>query len=259
MWIDDEGRRPFVGDPTHVALYNPGQIYRRRPISPEGDRSDWFAVAPDAFREIAADFDPAAAHHPRVGFRNRQAPSDSITYWRQRRVFDYVRTNAEPDVLAVEESVVEILSHILSVSGRRPVAVDGARTQNVALVENARTLLAVRYGRKESLSAMARQLGCSMFHLCRVFRKYTGGTLHEYRHQLRVRHALELVASGSTDLLAVALALGYSSHSHFTAAFRSAFGMSPSALRAATLTTLLESRRRTTVRAHVNHRFRRME
>jgi AraC-like DNA-binding protein len=44
---------------------------------------------------------------------------------------------------------------------------------------------------------------------------------------LRVRSSLELLL-GSDDILTVAIALGYSSHSHFTAAFRRAFGLSPS-------------------------------
>jgi transcriptional regulator GlxA family with amidase domain len=57
-------------------------------------------------------------------------------------------------------------------------------------------------------------------------------TLHDYRQQLRVRHALETVTAGKSDLLDVALGLGYSGHSHFTAAFREAFGAPPSVLRA---------------------------
>jgi transcriptional regulator GlxA family with amidase domain len=72
-----------------------------------------------------------------------------------------------------------------------------------------------------------------VFHLCRVFRRHVGMTLHEYRQQLRVRHALETVASGDVDLLQVALELGFSGHSHFTAAFRAAFGAPPSVLRTA--------------------------
>ena len=57
VWITHEGGAPFVGDPTHAALYNPGQAYTRGQISPDGDRSDWFAIAPALLRELSADLD----------------------------------------------------------------------------------------------------------------------------------------------------------------------------------------------------------
>ncbi|MEZ4619900.1 MAG: helix-turn-helix domain-containing protein [Caldilineaceae bacterium] len=55
--------------------------------------------------------------------------------------------------------------------------------------------------------------------------------MHQYTAQLRMRAALERITDPGTDLTAVALDLGYSSHSHFTSAFRRAFGILPSALR----------------------------
>ena len=48
---------------------------------------------------------------------------------------------------------------------------------------------------------------------------------------MRLRTALERAADPGADLTDLALDLGYSSHSHFTAAFRKAFGVTPSAFR----------------------------
>ena len=78
-----------------------------------------------------------------------------------------------------------------------------------------------------------------MFHLCRCFRAGTGLTLHEYRTQLRLRGALEALESGDCDLTRLALDTGFSSHSHFTAAFRRVFDATPSRVR-----SLLISERR---------------
>jgi AraC family transcriptional regulator len=78
---------------------------------------------------------------------------------------------------------------------------------------------------------VARRAGSSVFHLCRTFRRHTGSTLHGYRNQMRLRTALEQVAAPASDLTDLALDLGYSSHSHFTSAFRKAFGMAPSTFR----------------------------
>ena len=53
--------------------------------------------------------------------------------------------------------------------------------------------------------------------------------LHQYQTNLRLRHALERLAEDVTaDLTMLALELGFSSHAHFTAAFRRAFQVAPS-------------------------------
>jgi AraC-like DNA-binding protein len=78
-----------------------------------------------------------------------------------------------------------------------------------------------------SLGSIAQAIGCTPFALSRVFHDVTGMTLHRYRAALRLRASLELVEAGQ-PLTAIALELGYSSHSHFTEAFRSDFGVPPS-------------------------------
>ena len=43
---------PFQGDPAVITLYNPGQRYRRRVASQEGDHCDYYAVAPQVMHEM---------------------------------------------------------------------------------------------------------------------------------------------------------------------------------------------------------------
>lgn len=94
-----------------------------------------------------------------------------------------------------------------------------------------RMFLAERFAEPLTLEEIATHAGVSVFHLCRSFRRWTGTTVHRYRNELRLRRSLEPVAEGC-ELTRVALEHGYSSHSHFTAAFRKAFGVTPSAFRA---------------------------
>ena len=231
VWIEHEGQEPFVGDFTRASLYNPGQIYTRRPISADGDRSDWFGVTSELLREILFEFDPAWADSGGPLFRHMFSPCDASTYLCQRTVFEYVRSHPEPDTLGVEEQVVELLSRLVSAAhARRPA--DRTPRRHREIVEHTRAYLSAHFARKESLADVAAAVGCSVFHLCRLFRRETGQTLHAFRHELRLRRSLEFVADSPGDLLGVALALGYSSHSHFSAAFNAAFGVTPSSIRA---------------------------
>ena len=230
VWIEHEGQEPFVGDFTRASLYNPGQIYTRRPISADGDRSDWFGVSPTLLREILFEVDPARADSEQPLFRDMYSPCDAPTYLRQRTVFEYIRNHPEPDTLGVEEQVVELLSGLVSAAyTHRPHAVRASR-RHLEIVEHTRAYLSQHFDRKESLADVAAAVGCSVFHLCRLFRRHTGLTLHAFRHELRLRRSLECVADSPRDLLGVALALGYSSHSHFTAAFNASFGVVPSSI-----------------------------
>ena len=57
-----------------------------------------------------------------------------------------------------------------------------------------------------------------------------GIPLHRYLTQLRLARAL-VELPHAADLTALALDLGFSSHSHFTARFRALFGLTPTDVR----------------------------
>jgi AraC family transcriptional regulator len=231
VWIEHEGRAPVVGEPTRVMLYNPAQAYSRRAISPDGDRSDWFGVSADVLREVLSEVAPAAADREHVRFAHRLAAVDPRVYAFQRSIFERARLGAHADALEIEENVVSLLARVVSSAyGRRRLR-EAPPARQRDLAEATRAYIARTYDRKQGLGEVARAMGCSVFHLCRVFRRCTGQTLHEYRRDLRIRRSLEGVTSGDSDLLRLALDLGYSGHSHFTAAFRAAYGQTPTDLR----------------------------
>jgi AraC-like DNA-binding protein len=88
-------------------------------------------------------------------------------------------------------------------------------------------LLRIRYAEPLSLSELAAATGYSVFHACRVFRATTGTTIHGFRRELRLRHALARILDGDEPLADVALAIGFASHSHLTNQFRARFGIPP--------------------------------
>jgi AraC-like DNA-binding protein len=228
--IQHDNARAFVADPTIVTLYNRRQAYERRAVSADGDRCDWFAVSPELLRGALLGRDPAAADDERP-IRFTHAPSDAATYLAQRRLFLSVSEPGGAEPLDVEERVVWLLDCVLG-QAYRDARVDAPPLPHAGdLADAAKRWIAPRFHERLTLTRIARALSCSMFHLCRSFRRATGLTLQAYRDQVRLRTALERLESGERDLTRLALDLGYSSHSHFTAAFRAAFGVPPSAAR----------------------------
>ncbi|GLY81288.1 helix-turn-helix domain-containing protein [Actinoallomurus iriomotensis] len=96
-----------------------------------------------------------------------------------------------------------------------------------ALADAARELLTldpVALGLRET----ARRLGCSPYHLSRVFHRQTGLTLSAYRTRVRVLRAIE---AGRADLAGLAADLGFADHAHLTRTVREECGHTPRALR----------------------------
>jgi AraC-like DNA-binding protein len=68
--------------------------------------------------------------------------------------------------------------------------------------------------------------------------------IHRYLNRLRLREAMETMAEREVDLSDLALGLGFSSHSHFTAAFRKELGIPPRGmkkLKAARMTEMVRA------------------
>jgi AraC-like DNA-binding protein len=218
----------FVADPNVVAIYNRGQEYTREALTPFGDRSDWYGVSEETAREVVRFYDPRAADARRP-LRWTHASVSAQTYFAQRRLFNDLR-RGPVDAMLVEETVLGIVDRVLTAAYGRARRYLPSRAHR-DLVADAQCAVARRVTADVTLQELASDVRVSVFHLCRIFRAVTGLTIHAYRTQLRLRSALERV-EGASDLSAVAFELGFSSHSHFTASFRRAFGVTPSGARA---------------------------
>jgi AraC-like DNA-binding protein len=78
-----------------------------------------------------------------------------------------------------------------------------------------------------SLEAIGREVGCSPFHLSRTFSAETGMTIPQYLRKLRMELAAELLQSGRHNVTEAAMAVGYSSLSHFSQSFCQTMGCCP--------------------------------
>ena len=229
VWIRHAGSRAFVADPRVVTIYNAGQEYTRAPMHPDGDRSDWFGVSPEAARDVARSVSESSIDDERP-FPFEFAESDARLYCRQRMLFDRL-VAGRCDPLEVEEEVLSIVAAVLRRAWSCPPPSRPLTAAHRELAEHTRAELVRNATMPMSLDALAGRIGVSPWHLCRVFRAATGTSLHAFRVDLRLRIALERLEKPGADLSRLAHELGFSSHSHFTATMRTRLGRTPSAFR----------------------------
>lgn len=224
----------IVANPNLVTMYNLHQGFSRKKISERGDFCEWFAFAPEVLIDAMRRYDPSVEDRLDRPFAVRFGPSDPSCYLRQRIVVEHLLQDEKPDKTFVEETAMTILDDVLKSAYLRspdtgPVRKETLR-QHRDIANAAQEILSTSYDQELTLNELAAQLYVSPYLLCRIFRQQTGATVHNYLNQLRLRTALESVKESCGKLTDLALNLGYSSHSHFTQAFRNAFGITPSDL-----------------------------
>jgi len=230
--IQHEHEPAFVANPNIVTFYNSGQSYLRNAISPKGDHCDWFGVDSQLVRDVVRTFDPRVDDRPERPFLLTRGCADASTYLLQRSLFARVATGETVEPLAVEETVVDLLDRVVrSTYGCRHSYPPKVSSSQRIAIHDIETILSRRPEQRVTLKVIAREVGLSPYHVCRLFRWVTGSKLHQYRLGLRLRAALTEVVESARPLTDIALDAGFSSHSHFTDSFRHAFGVTPSVAR----------------------------
>ena len=118
--------------------------------------------------------------------------------------------------------------------GPRTTHAASASVGRQRLADRVKLVLASDLTRRWSLAEIAAEVRSSPVYLTQVFQQVEGLPLYRYQLRLRLARALDLLAQYD-DLTTLSLDLGFSSHSHFSAAFREAYGRSPSEFRQSAL------------------------
>jgi len=231
--ITQAGKNSVVADPNTVMFYNDGQIYSRNTLSNQGDLCEWFGFDPRLVAAAIRAFDAHVDDHPFEPFLFSHGPTDTTSYLLQRLVVNHVLGEEQLDHLFIQETVMRVLNRVIANSYRQHGLCPSRARDSLEkdVVDAIQKILAVSFDQNPSLEKIAAQLNYSPFHLCRLFRKHTGQSIRQYLNRLRLRVSLEYVTQANLDFTSLALKLGFASHSHFTEAFRKAFGTPPSTLR----------------------------
>ena len=226
------GRRAITADVNQAVFFSRDSTYRVSHPADCGDRGTVFTVSPRVLNDIVRELDPTIDEHPEQPFRFVTGPCDSRVFWRHRELVQRLETRESLEPLWADVTALQLVADVLESAfvhrgAHRPKR-EGTDADHAERTEAAKTYLAARMSERITLDDVARAVNVSPFHFARVFQKHTGVPIHRYLLQLRLRASLERLDG---DLTTVALELGFSSHSHFTDAFRREFGKSPSEMR----------------------------
>ncbi len=232
------GRRSAIADVNQAVFFSKGSTYRVSHPADCGDRGTVFVLAPRVLNDIIRELDPAIDDRPERPFPFVTGPCENSVFWRHHQLvrrLESVETDPlEP--LWVDGTALQLLADVLETAFTRHGLPCKRRRKDTEAdhadrAEAAKSYLASRLGERITLDDVARTVHVSPFHLARVFQQRTGMPIHRYLTRLRLRASLERLAGGVRDLTALALELGFSSHSHFTDVFRREFGRTPSTVR----------------------------
>ena len=226
VYLRHVGEAQAVADANHMLPFNAGEAYRVSHPLEGGDANLSIRLDDALLRELAP---PALLHRDAMpGFRHHALRIDA----RAQALVALLRHALHHDRIETLEAEGLVLTLVSRSLGPRTSRAPGATRARQRLVDRAKLLLASDPGRRWTLAGIAAEVGGSPAYLTQAFRQVEGMPLYRYQLQLRLARALDLLER-DIDLSTLAQDLGFSSHSHFAAAFRQAYGRSPSAFREA--------------------------
>jgi transcriptional regulator GlxA family with amidase domain len=222
-----------VADVCHGVFFNADEPYRVSHPVDGGDECLAIEPASDVLREIAGS-QGGAGRPDKATFGGTDVllTAESIV---ARKSLRHRLARRLANRLEADETALQLLA--ATTRGARidrpaaPHEREQTRSRHAEIVEHTKITLVSEPAQDWTLSALAKRVYSSPFHLARLFRRYAGAPLHRYQMMARLTAALDDVLDTSRDLAAVSVDFGFSSHSHFTAAFRNVFGTTPSLLR----------------------------
>ena len=224
LYVRHVGRTQAVIEPSQMAVFNANEPYRVSHPVDGGDACVSIGLSASTLLELI--------------------PSD-LLQGRERATLNrsYIRIDAKTQAHAAvlrhrlnrkAIGILEAESMTLALVGRalgqRGAPGPRATARTRRFVDHAKVVIAADLGCRRALADIATEVGLSPIYLTQIFQHVEGIPMYRYQLRLRLARALDLLGDYD-DVTDLALALGFSSHSHFSAAFKQVYGQTPSAFR----------------------------
>ena len=228
VYVRHLGHDQAVAEANQVLFFNATEGYRISHPVRGGDASLSLVISEPLLRELAPS--TFLRDSATLAFRHQRRRIDARAQVLVALLGHSLRHNIA-ESLEAESLALNLVQRAL---GLRTTHAAGASVGRQLLVDRAKLVLTSDLARRWTLAEIATEVRCSPVYLTQVFQQVEGLPLYRYQLQLRLARALDLLAKDH-DLTTLSLDLGFSSHSHFSAAFRQAYGRSPSEFRRSAL------------------------
>jgi AraC-like DNA-binding protein len=217
------GRDDVAADANQVLFVAGGEGYRLSQPVAGGYAELIVTVQPPLLAQL---LDVPERHLPHHSFFRRRSRLADVAVQQQGAECLHRSARASWTDLEREEWLLHFVRSSLA-----PAAEPGAVSPPTArLLRRAKEYMAANLAAPLRLAHVARAVGSSPSYLTTVFRQREGLPLHQYLMRLRLARSL-VELPRTDDITRLACDLGFADHSHFTAAFRRAFGATPSRFR----------------------------
>jgi AraC-like DNA-binding protein len=223
-YVRHVGGDDAVADASQVLFFNGGEDYQVSHPNPGGDASLSMTLDEVLLREIA----PAELVFPDEPLRFRESRLRIDP--RAQALVALLRHSLREGVAEPLEGESLALTLVHRALAPRTTHAAGSSHGRQRLVDRAKLVLSRDLARRWTLAEVAAEVGVSAVYLTQSFRQVEGVPLYRYQLRLRLARALDLLRDYD-DLAALGVDLGFSSHSHFSAAFQKMYGRSPSEFR----------------------------
>jgi AraC-like DNA-binding protein len=219
------GGDDVVADANQVLFVRGGEGSRLSGPIPGGYSELIVTPNVEILAEIVRANGTGLSGHPIFRRRYRRA-TPFLQKFRTRFLY-WAMAGSDGDDLEGEEIVIALLRSAVPAGGD-PDRRSSAST--LRLIRRTKEFLGAQLANPIRLVDVGRSVGASPAYLTDVFTRVEGLSLHQYLTHLRLGRALVELPHADC-LTTLALEIGFSSHSHFSAAFRRAFGCTPSTFR----------------------------
>ena len=223
VYVRHVGRNDSVAESNQVVFFNKGEEYRISHPVAGGDACLSVGVAEHWLDELTPQEHVRDERRPGLPTPASAHRSRAVRRWSRRCATAW--TARLPNRSKRETLTLTLIRRAL---GERTSHAAGASAGRQKLVDRAKLLLSSDPARRWTLSEIGAAVGVSPVYLTQVFQQVEGLPVYRYHLRLRLARALDLLGQYD-DLTRLSMDLGFSSHSHFTAAFRQAYGRTPAA------------------------------
>jgi AraC-like DNA-binding protein len=215
------GSDDAVAEPNQVLFFNKDESYRvSHPVSGGDACLSLWVDEPLLSELVPKDYVRGAGE---LAFRRQRVRIDA----RAQALVALLRHGLQRGVIVEPlEGETLLLTLVRRALGERTSHAAKATAARQKLVDRAKLVLTSDLGRRWTLAEIAVEVGVSPVYLTQVFQQVEGMPLYRYQLRLRLARALDVLPRYD-DLTTLSLDLGFSSHSHFSSAFRQTYGRTP--------------------------------